>query len=160
MPRLVYQTDACGGAAYARTIDSYPTVEECSVNVDCLKSVPFFSGLGRRDFKELAAHTDELDVRPGTVLAREGDFGHEFFVIESGDFEVTMPDGRTAALGAGDFFGEIALLEADRRNATVTAKTDATVIVMNRSDFRRLEHTHPEISARVREAIEQRRVPA
>ncbi|HEX8854792.1 MAG TPA: cyclic nucleotide-binding domain-containing protein [Thermoleophilaceae bacterium] len=130
------------------------------MNVDVLKSVPFFKGLGRRDFKELAGHTDELDVRAGTVLCREGDFGHEFFVIESGEFEVAKADGRTATLGPNDFFGEIALLEADRRNATVTAKTDGTVIVMNRSDFRHLEHDHPEISARVREAIEQRRVPA
>jgi CRP-like cAMP-binding protein len=131
------------------------------MNVDCLKNVPFFDGLGKREFKDLAAHTDELEVRSGTVLAREGDFGHEFFVIESGEAEVKTAAGRSATLGPGDFFGEIALLESDRRNATVTAKSSMTLIVMNRSDFRRMESTMPEISARVRAAIEQRRgVPA
>jgi 5-deoxy-D-glucuronate isomerase len=70
-------------------------------------------------------------VPAGEELTKEGRLAHEFFVIEDGAAEVRQNGERIAELGAGDFFGEIGLLETQRRTATVTATTDLRVIVMS-----------------------------
>jgi CRP/FNR family transcriptional regulator, cyclic AMP receptor protein len=123
---------------------------------DQLKNVPFFSSLSKKELAAVAQQTDELDVKEGKVLAEEGDFGHEFFVIESGTAEVTRNGERIAELGPGDFFGEMALLDADRRNATVTATSPMTVIVMTRQSFRALDSQEPGIHETVAKEIAKR----
>jgi CRP/FNR family transcriptional regulator, cyclic AMP receptor protein len=125
-----------------------------------LKSVPFFGNLKKKDLELVAQQCDEIDVPAGKALARQGELGDEFFVIEEGTAEVTRDGQRIAELGPGDFFGEMALLEADRRNATVTAATPMTVIVMTRASFRAMHRSMPQLHAVVQQAIEQRRVPA
>ena len=122
-----------------------------------LKNVPFFDGLTKKELEVIAQQTDELDVRAGKVLAREGDVGHEFFVIEQGTAEVTRKGERVRELGPGDFFGEIALLEEERRTATVRATSPMSVIVMTRQSFRQLDHDMPEVHAAVSQAIAERR---
>jgi CRP-like cAMP-binding protein len=121
-----------------------------------LKSVPFFSGMSKGELAAIAQQTDEVDVPAGKVLAREGDFGDEFFMIDAGTAEVTRGGEAIAELGAGDFFGEMALLEEDRRTATVTAKTPMSLIVMTRSNFRSLDRAQPAVHATVAKAIAER----
>ena len=125
-----------------------------------LKDVPFFSSISKKDLAAVAQQTDEIDVPEGKVLAREGDIGQEFFVIDSGAAEVTRGGEHVADLGPGDFFGEMALLEAERRTATVTASSAMELIVMTRSSFRALDRTMPEVHATVAQAIAGRRQPA
>jgi CRP-like cAMP-binding protein len=122
-----------------------------------LQAVPFFSSLSKQDLATVAQQTDEVDVPAGRVLAREGDFGAEFFVIDSGTAEVTRGGERLAELGAGDFFGEMALLGEERRNATVTATSPMTLIVMTRANFRALDRTAPQIHETVAREIAARR---
>jgi CRP/FNR family transcriptional regulator, cyclic AMP receptor protein len=122
-----------------------------------LKEVPFFKSLGKKELRAVAQQTDELDVKPGKELATEGDFGHEFFVIRSGTAEVVKNGEHIRDLGPGDFFGEIALLEEERRTATVRATSPMSVIVMTRQSFRRLDTDFPEVHATVSEAIAARR---
>jgi CRP/FNR family cyclic AMP-dependent transcriptional regulator len=124
-----------------------------------LKSVPFFSGMSKSELAAIAQQTDEVDVPAGEVLAREGDFGGEFFMIDSGTAEVTRGGEVLAELGAGDFFGEMALLEEDRRTATVTAKTPMSLIVMTRANFRALDRAQPAVHATVAKAIAERHAP-
>ena len=124
-----------------------------------LKAVPFFSTMSKNELAAVAQQTDEVDVAAGKVLAREGDFGEEFFLIDAGTAQVTRGGEAIAELGAGDFFGEMALLEADRRNATVTAKTPMSLIVMTRASFRALDRDHPEVHATVAKAIAERHAP-
>ena len=121
-----------------------------------LKRVPFFSSISKRDLAAVAQQTDEIDVPAGKVLAREGDLGQEFFVIESGTADVTRDAELIAELGPGDFFGEMALLEEDRRTATVTARSPMSLVVMTRSSFRALDHSMPKVHATVAEAIAAR----
>jgi CRP-like cAMP-binding protein len=125
-----------------------------------LKAVPFFSSMSKSELAAVAQQTDELDVPAGKVLAREGDFGEEFFLIDAGTAQVTRAGDPIAELGAGDFFGEMALVEdTDRRNATVTATTPMSLIVMTRASFRALNRSQPEIHATVANAIAERHAP-
>ena len=125
-----------------------------------LRDVPFFSALSKKELHAVAKQTDEVDVSDGKALTREGEFGHEFFVIESGTADVMRAGERIAELGPGDFFGEMALLEEDRRNATVKATSPMTVIIMTRASFRELDRSMPQVHAAVAEAIEARRTQA
>jgi cAMP-dependent protein kinase regulator len=124
-----------------------------------LKDVPFFSSMSEQDLTAVAQQTDELSVAAGTVLAREGDLGEEFFVIESGTAEVTRGGAPIAKLGAGDFFGEIALIREERRTATVTATSPMVLIVMTGSSFRSLDRSIPELRETVSKALAERRTP-
>jgi CRP-like cAMP-binding protein len=121
-----------------------------------LKDVPFFSSMSERDLAAVAQKTDTVSVVAGTVLAREGALGDEFFVIESGTAEVTRGGAPVAKLGAGDFFGEIALIREERRTATVTATSPMVLIVMTGSTFRSLDRSTAEIRETVSKALAER----
>jgi CRP-like cAMP-binding protein len=125
-----------------------------------LKDVPFFSSISKRELATVAQQTDEVDVDAGKVLAREGEFGDEFFVIDSGTAQVTRGGEPIAELGPGDFFGEMALLEEDRRTATVTAASPMSLIVMTRASFRALDRAQPALHKTIATAIAQRQAPA
>ena len=122
-----------------------------------LKEVPFFDWLSKKELTFVGQQTDEIDVPAGKVLAAEGDLGREFFVVESGTAEVTRDGEHVVDLGPGDFFGEMALLEDDRRTATVTATSPMVLIVMSRSGFRAVDRQMPAVHARVAAAIAERR---
>jgi CRP/FNR family cyclic AMP-dependent transcriptional regulator len=124
-----------------------------------LKAVPFFSGMSKSELATVAQQTDEVDVPAGKVLTREGDFGEEFFLIDAGTAQVTRGGESIAELGPGDFFGEMALLGEDRRNATVTATTPMSLIVMTRPSFRALDRADPAVHATVAKAIAERHAP-
>jgi CRP-like cAMP-binding protein len=122
-----------------------------------LKDMPFFSSMSEQDLAAVAEQADEISVATGRVLAHEGDLGDEFFVIESGTAEVTRGGTPVAKLGAGDFFGEIALIREDRRTATVTATSPMVLIVMTGSSFRSLDSSTPEVRETVSKALAERR---
>jgi CRP-like cAMP-binding protein len=126
------------------------------VNIARLKDVPFFSSMSEQDLAAVAEQADELSVTAGSVLAREGDVGDRFFVIESGTAEVTRGGAPVAKLGAGDFFGEIALIREERRTATVTAASPMVLIVMTGSSFRSLDSSIPELRETVSKALAER----
>ena len=109
------------------------------------------------DLAAVAQHTDEISAAAGTVLAREGELGDTFFLIESGTAEVTRDGAPVAKLGAGDFFGEIALIREERRTATVTATSPMMLLVMTASSFRSLDGSRPEIRETVSKALAERK---
>lgn len=121
-----------------------------------LKDVPFFSSMSEQDLAAVAQQTDEISVAAGSVLAREGERGDEFFVIESGTADVTRGGAPVARMGAGNFFGEIALIREERRTATVTATSPMVLIVMKGSRFRSLDCSTPEIRETVSAALADR----
>ena len=125
-----------------------------------LKDVPFFSSLSKKELTTVAQQMEEVDIPEGKELVREGDFGHEFFLIVDGTAEVVRGGARIAERGPGEFFGEMALLEEERRTATVTATSPMRVLVMTRQSFRAMDRAAPEIHATVAEAIEARRAAA
>jgi CRP-like cAMP-binding protein len=126
------------------------------VDPKVLEGIGAFSGLSRDELVQLAGWTFELEVPEGEELLKEGKLAHEFFVIEDGAVEIRHDGERIAELGAGDFFGEIALLEGGTRTATVVATTPLRLIVMSAHEFRRMEQELPAIADRVRSAVRAR----
>jgi len=121
-----------------------------------LDAIPLFSSLSKSERNQAAQWADTIDVPEGTELAREGSFAHEFFVIASGTAEVRRGGEVVTELGPGDFFGEIGLLETERRTASVLATSPLTAIVMFQREFRELERRHPDVADRLRAAIRAR----
>jgi CRP-like cAMP-binding protein len=121
-----------------------------------LKDVPLFDGLSRKERDHVARWADVVDLPSGYHLADQGAFAHEFFALLDGKVEVTRDGVRLVELGPGDFFGEIALVEQDRRTATVTAITAVTAIVMHARDFEAMRMEFPTIAGRIHEAVHAR----
>ena len=121
-----------------------------------LKSIPLFSALSDRDRAQVAQWADEIEVEAGRSLAGQGQFGYEFFVVEEGRAEVLKDGNRIAELGPGDFFGEIALLEEQRRTASVVARTPMRLVVMHRRDFQHMQEEMPRVAEQVRDAVRTR----
>ena len=121
-----------------------------------VQSIPLFAGLSKDDQAVVAQYADEVDVGPGTVLAQEGRLAYEFFAIKDGTADVTIGGQHAAALGPGDFFGEIGLLAGDRRVASVVATTPMRLVVLTGSQLRAIESRMPGVAERVRSAMEQR----
>jgi CRP/FNR family cyclic AMP-dependent transcriptional regulator len=124
--------------------------------VDALKRAPLFEGLSSKELEELAQRSEDMELEPGTVLCREGEIGHEFFVIIEGDVEIERQGRSLGTRGAGDFIGEIALLEEIERTATVTAKTPLRVFVLTRTAFKRLVEQHPGVELKVLRTLAHR----
>ena len=122
-----------------------------------LKSISLFQTVPEEELREIAPFAQEVSVEAGRHLVREGDFSYELMAIEEGEAEVLRSGEHVADLGPGDFFGEHGLLERDKRNATVVAKTPMRLITLTGWDFKRMERAMPEAAARVREVLEERR---
>ena len=121
-----------------------------------LRSIPLFAELSKRELREVAQRADEVDVKEGRVLVREGEFAHEFFAILEGTAEVRHGDEHVADLGPGDFFGDMALVAHARRNANVVAKSPMRAIVMTGWDFRDVRRDIPSVAERIHAAVEER----
>jgi CRP/FNR family transcriptional regulator, cyclic AMP receptor protein len=121
-----------------------------------VQSIPLFAGLSKDDQQVVAQYADEVDVEAGKVLAEEGRLAYEFFAIKDGTAEVKLGGQHTAALGPGDFFGEIGLLAGDRRVATVVATSPMHLIVLTGSQLRAIDSRMPGVAERIRGAMAQR----
>ena len=130
-----------------------------NAKVELIKGVPLFSELGKRELNEVASIADEIDLREGKELTVEGQPGREFFVIVEGDAVVRQGDREINRLTAGDFFGEIALVEDRPRTATVVAETPIRALVITDRSFRTLLDRSPEIESKVMSAKAARLSP-
>jgi CRP-like cAMP-binding protein len=124
--------------------------------IELLKKVPLFAGCSKSELRELAKTADELDLRQGTVLTREGRPGREFFVLIEGTAEVSKKGKKIAELGPGDWLGEIALITDSPRTATVTATSPVDVLVVTDRRFRSLVETMPSIAMKVLASVGER----
>jgi CRP-like cAMP-binding protein len=122
-----------------------------------LRSIPLFKDVGDEDLRGIATFADEVSVEPGKHLVDEGDFSYQFMAIEEGQAEVLRGGEHVADLGPGDFFGEMGLLERERRSATVISKSPMRLITLTCWDLKRMEKAMPEAVDQIRAVMEQRR---
>jgi CRP-like cAMP-binding protein len=124
--------------------------------IEALRKAPLFEGLSKKDLAQLARVSEDMEIPAGTTLTKEGEIGHEFFVIVDGQTEVKRRGKSLGNRGAGDFIGEIALLEEVPRTATVKAKTDLRVFVLTSKDFHHLLEESPNVERKVLRALAKR----
>lgn len=103
--------------------------------LDHLAEVPLFSAATRKDLQRIARASDEVDVSAGRVLVEQGRLGHEFFLILDGTASVRRDNRKVATLEAGQYFGELSLLDKGPRTATVVADTDMKLLVLGQREF-------------------------
>ena len=130
-----------------------------NAKVELIRRVPLFAHCSRRELAEVASLADELDLREGKVLIREGQRGREFFVLIEGEADVHQKGRKIATMKAGDFFGEIALVANSPRTATVTATTPVRVLVVTERSFKSLLEHSPEIQRKALKALAERLAP-
>jgi CRP-like cAMP-binding protein len=111
-----------------------------------LKNVPLFAGLDSRELEQIAATMRERKFAAGDTVTEEGAGGAGFFVVETGEAEVSVEGEARGSSKAGDYFGEIALLTGSDRTATITAKTDMVCWGMTPWDFRPLVESNSTIA--------------
>jgi CRP-like cAMP-binding protein len=121
--------------------------------LELLKRTPLLADLSKRDIEEVGRLADEVDVRAGRVLLKEGDPGREFFVIIDGQIEITKEGRHLRTMGAGEFLGDIALVVERPRTATATAVTDSRLLVVGHREFHSLMEQFPSIRVSVLESI-------
>jgi CRP-like cAMP-binding protein len=127
-----------------------------NAKVELLKRAPLFAECSKSELAALATTADELDLREGAVLTREGASGREFFVLIEGTVRVTRKGRTIAELGAGDWLGEIALLTESPRTATATATTPVRILVVTDRAFRQVVEKMPSIALKVLASVGQR----
>jgi CRP-like cAMP-binding protein len=129
--------------------------------VELLGRVPVFSTLDHDDLERVAELAVPRSFEPDQVVFREGDASDTCYVVRSGSARAVRehPDGRTitlATFGPGDFFGELAMFEDERRSATVEAVQATSTVAVLGPDMRRLMVQHPQISSRLVVALGRR----
>jgi len=110
-----------------------------------LANVPLFQGLSQRHLRKVAEKATTKRYAPLAPIVRAGDAGDAFFVILDGNASVRKAGKRTVKLGAGDFFGELALLDAAPRSATVQADTEVLVMRLGRTAFQKVLESEPKV---------------
>lgn len=131
-------------------------MSETAAQVAYLKKVPIFDKLPAGELEFIARSLKERVYEPGTAIVKQGDAGLGFFLIKQGRVEVTHDGHRIRDLGAGEFFGEMALMEERKRTATVTAKERTTCLQLVRWDFRALLKENPDMAVRMLEVVVKR----
>ena len=128
---------------------------------DDLDDIELFAEANRAERAVIRRHLTPLSVPAGRVLVQEGARGDEFMVLMEGNATVSQGGQTIATLERGDLVGEMALLDdgAGRRNATVTATTDALIYVGSRTDFRQILHAVPSVARKVRQTAKARTLP-
>jgi CRP-like cAMP-binding protein len=121
-----------------------------------LRTMDLFAALSASELRRLAGVTDEIVVPAGTHLIDEGAFSHEFLLIRTGTAEVRRGGDAIATLGPGEFAGEIGAIQDARRNATVTAATELTAVVMTARDLRQIAREMPSVGAKIEDVIAAR----
>lgn len=116
-----------------------------------LRQIKLFSPLNRRELIVVQGLKHERRYIAGEIVFDEGDDGEAIYAIVSGEVEILRAEGerqqRLALLGAGEVFGELALLDQAPRAAQ--AREDCGLVVFFRADFMNLLETHPKIASKI-----------
>ncbi|HEY2069299.1 MAG TPA: cyclic nucleotide-gated ion channel [Rhizomicrobium sp.] len=125
------------------------------VTFGMLARVPLFKDFGAEIIGEIMGLLRAQAVSAGSVLSARGERAAAMYFVVSGEVEAALPK-RQVRFGAGDFFGELALLHDTMRAATLTAITPARLLTLSVEDFDNLLKSHPALEERVRrQATEQ-----
>lgn len=117
-----------------------------------LSGTSLFSGLTRSELKTLEGFTHTRHYLPGEIIFDQCEEGQALYIVIAGQVLICHPgetDSPIAELGAGSFFGELALLDDAPRSAQARAGAETELAALFRGDFERLMETHARIASRI-----------
>lgn len=125
-----------------------------------LKSLDIFKELKDRELGQVAQTLHTRTYHAGEVLFLEGDIGRALFIVESGKVDLTKKDAAgheqsIYAVGPGEFFGEMALLEHLPRTASATAAERSRLYLLYRSQLESLLHYYPRVGVSIMSHLAQ-----
>ena len=123
---------------------------------ELLASCPLFNGVDAGGLAKLAALATPVDFPAGHVIARQGEIGTGFFVIVSGEVRVVRDGAVVARLGAGEFFGELSVLDRMPRNATVAANVQTSCLALASWDFEKVLLEEPALTLAILRGVATR----
>ncbi len=116
---------------------------------EALANMPLFSKLSERELLRVMQSVEARDFKDGEIVIREGDKGDELFIVLAGSVRVTRGEQILTRLGAGEHFGEMALIRSVPRSATIIAEGGAELIAVRRSDFFEILRKEHEIAVKM-----------
>jgi len=124
--------------------------------LELLRALPLFAPLAPATLEFLASSLRRTTVEPGRTIVRQGDGGDEFYVVDAGRVAVEVDGSARGELGAGEHFGEIALLRDVPRTATVSALEETSLYALGRDDFLGAVTGHGESTAAAESVVAAR----
>jgi len=125
--------------------------------LNILKSIPLFQSLTEEEYLSMVQHIVLQYFPAHYMLFKKGVLGEAMYIIKSGTIKIFNETGELATLNEGDFFGEMALIEAVPRMANAETLSDSEVFVLNREDFAKLMQKCPSIAEKVDKAYKERK---
>jgi CRP/FNR family cyclic AMP-dependent transcriptional regulator len=123
---------------------------------DQLRAVQMFSACTDKELAQIARVCDEVAVEPASVVVEEGTPGEGFFLIVTGEAEISRGGHHVANVGPGQYFGELSLLDEAPRNATVTAQTPMTMLQLKRREFSAVLDSWPGVAHKLLQQMARR----
>lgn len=117
--------------------------------IDMLKSVPLFEGLSKRELDSVYNAGKQVEFEAGHDIVEEGHTGIGFHLILDGEVDVLVSGRKRAALGRGDYFGEMSLLDGGPRSATCRTKTEVQTLSLTPWAFLSLVERNPSIARKL-----------
>lgn len=155
-------TDRVGGDDEVQLIPSDGDADEevplvPAPRIETLPRIPLFSDLDRESFIELLQRIPLYRFDPEEQIVNQGDEGHAFYIITSGEVRVVgQPGGEIASLGPGAFFGEMALITSRPRQASVFAQSPCEILEISKAELDRLGEKSEQVYEIIRRFTQQR----
>jgi CRP-like cAMP-binding protein len=124
--------------------------------VELLAGCPLFKGIDDEGLVALAERATQVDFPAGHVIARQGEIGTGFFVVIEGQVRVVRDGKPVATLGAGEFFGELSVLDRMPRNAMVAADVPTTCLALASWDFEAVLLEQPALTLAILRGVARR----
>jgi len=121
-----------------------------------LARVPLFSNCSPDEISAIAAVAREHSFEPGQIIVNQGSAGQAFYLVLAGRVEIIRDGSDLGSFGPGDFFGEMSLLDAAPRSATISAVEPTTCIMLSGWDFRAVLERNPNIAIKLLEVLSRR----
>jgi CRP/FNR family cyclic AMP-dependent transcriptional regulator len=128
---------------------------DTNIDAEALQRIPFFTGLSPEDADSVLQVGRRVSFQPGAVIVERGEMGDAMYLMLAGTAEVDV-GGRFHTLKQGDFFGEMALIAAKKRMATVKAVEPVDALKIPSDDFQEFLLSHATVAVAMLKALVER----
>lgn len=126
------------------------------MEIDEFRSIALFDGLTDDELAQCIEPLKEFQLVAGSSLAKQDDYAYKFFIVLDGDVDVHRDFKFVASIGPGEFFGETALVNGEKRNARVTTHTRCRLACMMGWEFKTMTEQFPSVAAHIDAAVAER----